>query len=241
MLNLIQLPEQYLTELCQSIEALSIKAISDGDYEAGQTLLSLVIDLKKPKTTKQVTVEVPGYLPRCGATPVELYDTASKAASENTRARYKELGYDEAVNDMCTGLINLISKGLIDLNDELTSRSTYSVITKHYLTELDEDKLQALQAPMSPSRQDRPRWKEAITQAFNQFIEEGFMEKTGRYIYAWTDKAKNELLASGNQEKSVVIEPLADGSLPQPFAAFSRPRIYQLEAAGSNGTAARKI
>lgn len=254
ILSNLNLPNSYLGKLYDQLETLAKEAIDDSDLHTGRQLLSLIINIQELKK-EGLQEDMP---------PAEVLPPEPKKSP--TRPRYANVGYNQATKEMRDAIINLVAKKLLNLNVDISSRSLYSIIERHHLSNLEPSKLDALTLPMSTSRQDRPQWKEAISQALNLLIQEEYLVKTGRYSYTWTELAKQELpktfdVPEGANEVQLDldldVEPGADSKpveapttreslpitevspgMPQPFAAFTKPRVYGLEP---NGNGARVV
>lgn len=241
----LALPNSYLQKMYDHLETLAKEAIDDSDLHSGRRLLSLIICIQDLKAEQLKIPEVP-------KDKQTVTEEASPAEDKDTtlRPRYKQVGYDESAKEMRDAIVNLVANKLLNINVDISTRSFYSIIERHHLSNIEASKLDSLMLPMSDSRQDRPRWKEAVTQALLLLIQEGHLTKSGRYTYTWTDLAKEELVTLGKvipiKEETPVEEPetketltlaeIKEVTFPQPFAAFSgKPRIY-----GTNGSVAQK-
>jgi polyhydroxyalkanoate synthesis regulator phasin len=232
LIDYLTLPNHYLNVIYEHLEKLAKEAIDDGDLHTANRILLLIMAIQEIKKE---------------AEPVQI-EKEKKLEEPVSKIIPRYTGYDEETKEMRDAIIRLVQNNLLSTKVDISSRTLYSIIQRHHLSNIEPSKLDLLTLPMSEARQDRPRWKEAVTQALIMMIGEGYLEKTSRYGYSWTEKAQTELHNQPTEnsevetvedkvdmnitkEEYIATAPISEVNLPQPFAAFSKPKIY-----GQNGT-----
>ena len=248
----LDLPQEYIEQICAQLEISAKSAIDDSDFHSGRRILSLIICIRELK--QENTVYLAGSVPTSAPTVAKQEEPAATTEQDKLRPRYSALAQSDSVKEMREAIVGLIAKKLLNINVDISTRSFYSIMERHYLSNIESSKLDTLMLPMSESRQDRPRWKEIITQALIMLIEEGYLAKLSRYTYSWTDLAKQELVAveqpvveSKEEPHAPVLKErlslteLKEVAFPQPFASFTKPRMYGQETNGNSGNSVRPI
>lgn len=233
ILDNLNLPNSYLSKIYTHLESLAKEAIDDSDLHSGRQLLTLVISIQELKKQQQKELSHKKIKPL-------------EQSKDLKRSNYSKVGYSTAAKEMRDAIINLASQNLLNLDVDISSRTLYSIMERHHLSKLEPSKLDVLTLHISDS-EDRQQWKDAISQALILLIQEDFLVKTGRYSYTWTEHAKehirslntvnNESNLKKEEEKNVkdsLLVTETPNELQQPFAAFSKPRIYDLT--NKNGT-----
>lgn len=211
-----------LTELKQELKNAALEAVEEDNVARAMTLLN--VSAKLDSLLTKTDLEEAKIKPE---EPLTIEPFASNDLILAPRIT------DAEIELMGSLLVSYMQppNPLLKTDVYYSSRAIYDIVEKNYLSKLSQEETErfGFYLPLTERRQDRPKWKELISQVLAILVKDGFLNKTGRCNYRISKEYKAELMKAApapvTVEAPVYIED-KPGKVSMPFQPPTSPVVY---------------